>query len=119
MQREPESPFEVSSDARGSDVTVVTARGEIDQGTAPLLERRLLEAVDRSVPVVVDLSAVSYIDSSGFRILHRTAIQCAVVVVVPPGAPTLRAIQLAGLAETVPTFPDLERARDALRRPRP
>ncbi len=119
MQREPESPLEVSIDARGSDMTVVAAQGEIDQGTAPHLERRLLEAVGRSVPVIVDLSAVSYIDSSGFRTLHRTAIHCAIVVVVPPAAPTLRAIQLAGLAEMMPAYPDLESAKHALRRPQP
>lgn len=50
--------------------TVVWARGEIDLATAPDLRQALAEAVDRPGPrLVVDLTAVTFMDSSGLNLL--------------------------------------------------
>ena len=44
---------------------VVAFEGDIDLQTSPAAREALLEAVGMGKPVVVDLAAVSYIDSSG------------------------------------------------------
>lgn len=43
--------------------------GDIDLETSPLARQALLAAVDRGTPVVVDMSGVSYMDSSGIASL--------------------------------------------------
>jgi anti-sigma B factor antagonist len=44
---------------------VVALVGDVDLETSPEARRVLLEGVARAVPVVVDLSGVDYMDSSG------------------------------------------------------
>lgn len=44
---------------------VVALRGDVDLGNSPRARALLLECVERDGPVVVDLSGVTYIDSSG------------------------------------------------------
>ena len=44
---------------------VVALRGEVDLGTSPAAREVLLEQVASGRTVIVDLSGVSYIDSSG------------------------------------------------------
>jgi anti-sigma B factor antagonist len=52
---------------------VVTASGEIDLATAGQLRDRLIAAVlDADVDVVVDLSGVTFLDSTGLEVLVRT-----------------------------------------------
>lgn len=46
-------------------LTVVALRGEVDLASSPEARRILLECVERGSGVLVDLSGVSYIDSSG------------------------------------------------------
>lgn len=48
---------------------VVRLAGEIDLDRAPEVRRLLLDSVKRSLDVLVDLSAVTYIDSSGIASL--------------------------------------------------
>ena len=54
------------SEANGK--CVLTAVGEIDLASAPDLETRLSQCLSDG-PVVVDLSGVSFIDSTGLRVL--------------------------------------------------
>jgi anti-anti-sigma factor len=51
---------------------VVFAVGEIDLVTSPMLLEVMVEAVDSRRHVVVDLSAVSFLDSTGLGVLLRT-----------------------------------------------
>ena len=51
------------NDAAG--VSTVVLSGEIDLERSPLARKTLLEALKKGQPVVVDMAAVSYIDSSG------------------------------------------------------
>jgi len=44
---------------------VVALRGDVDLGSSPRARTLLLECVERGRDVLVDLSGVSYIDSSG------------------------------------------------------
>jgi anti-sigma B factor antagonist len=53
--------------------SVLFVGGEVDMATAPELERALAECIGRGGPVVVDLSAVSFIDSTAIRTLAGAA----------------------------------------------
>jgi anti-sigma B factor antagonist len=48
---------------------VIALRGDVDLGNSPAARRVLLECVERGRAVLVDLSGVSYIDSSGIASL--------------------------------------------------
>ena len=61
-------PFAVRSRQAGG-VTVVEVGGEIDVETAPRMRAALAAAVDAGLPVVVDLGAVTFMDSFGFGVL--------------------------------------------------
>ncbi len=110
-----EEPLDIRTDLRPAEYAIVTVRGEIDLETAPELERRLLEVAERRMPIVVDLSECRYMDSSGFRALHRTAALCRVVLVIPAGAFLERVARLAGLAELVAIRNDVAGATEHLR----
>ncbi|HUY30153.1 MAG TPA: STAS domain-containing protein [Acidimicrobiales bacterium] len=60
--------FEVTVERRG-DVPVVMARGEVDVSTAPALRTELLSVGDGAPFVVVDLSGVTFLDSTGLGAL--------------------------------------------------
>ena len=55
------------------DVAVLNVHGEIDLGTAPGLREVLLPVLERETgPVVVDLSEVQFMDSTGLHVLVDT-----------------------------------------------
>jgi anti-sigma B factor antagonist len=57
----------------GSDAYLITLAGEFDLHACPQFERRVLEALGRGASeLVVDLSEVSFIDSTTIGILMRT-----------------------------------------------
>lgn len=61
--------FDVSRAVRDG-IPVLTVRGEIDVSTAPELRERLLEVAENGAPVVVvDLSDVSFVDSTALGVL--------------------------------------------------
>lgn len=57
------------SRARGQDPSVVRLDGSVDLEHAPEVRKRLLDAVALGRNVLVDLSAATYIDSSGIACL--------------------------------------------------
>jgi anti-sigma B factor antagonist len=93
---------------------VVSLTGEIDLDRAPEARRLLLDCVKRSMDVLVDLSAVTYIDSSGIASLVE-ALQWAkrrgtdfCLVAVSPEA--LRVFELARLDKVFAIHPNLDAA---------
>ncbi len=100
---------------------VLTVRGEVDVNTVPRLREALGEAVaEGSGALVVDLSAVSFIDSSGLsallnalRRLTRAGRRLALVVSDGPVANVLRLTRLHG------TFDVYARRREAIRAVQP
>lgn len=51
---------------REPDATIVTLGGEVDLRTSPQLRNTFLELLDTKPPrIIIDLSGVSYVDSSG------------------------------------------------------
>jgi len=67
-------PLEIDVERHGERTFVVTLAGECDLGTSPELARAL-ESISGNGPrvVVVDLSALEFIDSSGINVLVGAA----------------------------------------------
>ena len=98
---------------------VVTLAGEIDLDRAPEVRRLLLDSVKRRLDVLVDLSKVTYIDSSGIASLVE-ALQWAkrrgtdlCLIAVSPEA--LRVFELARLDKVFAIHVDLDAALAASR----
>src|SRR5215210_6732097 len=83
---------------------VVAPRGEIDALTAPQLGRRLLGLVDDGkTRVVVDLSRVTFMDSTGIGVLlnalRSLGRRSGKLVVVCPTKRVLRPFEVTGLVD--------------------
>jgi anti-anti-sigma factor len=86
--------------ARGP-VGVVGVSGEIDMASADEFRDRLLDCLQRSESVEVDLGEVTFIDSSGLAALVRLRTEAEIlgkdVVLVSVSASTARLLELTGL----------------------
>jgi anti-sigma B factor antagonist len=86
-----------STDASGA--TVVSIIGEVDMSNATAVDSEL-QAVLRSEPalLVVDLSALEFIDSSGIALLLRAAEKTARLELRNPSVTVQRVIAATGLS---------------------
>jgi len=66
-QGQDASPFHISTGAQDGR-QVVIPEGELDLATAPLLEQRLIQVLPAG-DTMLDLSRVSFIDSTGIALL--------------------------------------------------
>ena len=73
--------------APGPEHVVVTLSGEVDASLAPELERCVTEALAASRPVVVDATAVTFMDSTGLGFLARLASRSGERRITVLGAP--------------------------------
>jgi anti-anti-sigma factor len=74
MTTQQHATFEVETEAHESGAWRVRGRGELDVATASRLEAALDPLVDSGASLIVlDLSEVSFLDSSGLRTIVRTA----------------------------------------------
>ena len=105
----------IVEDRRGG-VLVAGIDGEVDASNAAELGERLHVLLgNASTALVLDLSPTSYLDSAGISLVfglaeELDARQQRLHVVVPPGAPMARTLQITGLAGAVPVHPDLDAA---------
>ena len=80
----------------------VVAVGDIDLAGGPLLDIAILR-LEGSTPVVIDLEAVEFIDSSGLRSLlaasRRADARGTTVVLRKPSAGVLRLLSITGTTE--------------------
>ena len=88
-------------EAAGARVAVLS--GDIDVLVAPHAAARLREMAEDAPALVLDLSAVTFLDSSGVRLLDELARLCAErdlpwCVVAPTGGPSHRVLELVGMA---------------------
>jgi len=68
--------FRVATRAHDAETFVVSVHGDVDPGTAPELERELLEVVQLGARrVVVDLTETAFFDSSAIHALLRSGEQ--------------------------------------------
>jgi anti-sigma B factor antagonist len=98
---------------------VVSLRGEIDALTAPRLGSRLFGLADEGIRgVVVDLSEVTFIDSTGIGVLlnalnHFTS-RHAQMVLVCPTARVMRPFEITGLTNVLSVYESREQALGCL-----
>lgn len=86
-----------SSEGPGGELAVV---GELDAYTAPSLEGRLLASV-ADEDLRIDLSGVSFMDSTGIRVIVKVDNELRArdhaLVIVRPSSAVLRLLQLTSL----------------------
>jgi anti-sigma B factor antagonist len=104
----------IEFDSFGESVSIVALAGELDLSTIPRLEPRLLGELRSSPAVVVDLTRLSFIDSSGIGLLikaHRAADGARLLhIVVSPGSQVDRVFSIAGINRALTLFSDRDEA---------
>jgi anti-anti-sigma factor len=109
----------ITVDRQGA-VVVAVLDGEIDLSNATSLAQQLTQAVpDDAAGLVVDLGPVTYLDSTGVRLLFDLALTVGrmgkrVAAVVPRSAPVRPILDIAGLATRVPVCEGVSEAERAL-----
>lgn len=108
--------FHIEEELVGDGAKILRVHGELDLATGPVLGQRVRRPlfwtdVDR---MIVDLSGVGFIDSTGTRTLmlshaHAVALERDVRFVCPEGS-VLRRLQVYGLAQRLPMYGSLEAA---------
>jgi anti-anti-sigma factor len=102
--------FQIASE-RGEKSHRLAPAGELDIATVPLLEAAFddVEHGDAS-RIVVDLSAITFIDSTGIQLLLRMNERCAGVerlaIVASPAVERL--LDITGLREQLPLVADAQ-----------
>jgi anti-sigma B factor antagonist len=93
---------------------VVAFEGDVDLQTSPEARKVLLEAVGHGGTVVVDLSGVNYIDSSGIaslvEALQRARQLGGALSLAAVSEAALRVLRLARLDRVFKVFPDVATA---------
>src|SRR5262245_46770897 len=87
--------------------TVLTVRGELDAYSAPMLDAAFDDALSNGAQrLVLDLSGVGFIDSSGLRSMIRARKQVGdapeALTIRNPQAATVRLLDITGLTEHFP-----------------
>ena len=114
-----QAPLECQSE-QTADAVIVRARGEIDLSTIPILEAALRAPLENGQHLIVDLTAVRYIDSTGLHTLLRSQEQLRekrlrVLVVVPPAAVIRKIFRISAVDKVFHLFPTLDEAMHSLR----
>ncbi len=109
-------PIEIEVDKEGSH-TVVRVRGELELSTSPELQRVLAELDEADAPIVLDLTGVTFLDSSALRVLVQTRLRFEerrqLPLVIP--RPQLRRIfEISGLADDFLLCEELDEATKGL-----
>lgn len=108
----------IIQDRHEGDCTIVTVAGEIDVATVAGLRERLFELAASGVPIVADLSQVSFIDSAGLGVLvgsvKRATSSGGFFHVVSDQPNIWQLAHLTGLDSQIPLVSTLEEARQAL-----
>lgn len=105
-----------TSEALG-DYTLVRLRGEVDMSWSQQVRRAVLDALGASPRVGVEMSQVSYIDSSGIAALveglQNAKSKGKRFDLVAVSKAVMAVLQLARLDRVFTIFPDLDSARGA------
>jgi anti-anti-sigma factor len=100
----------------GDDVVVARLAGELDIAGADAIGKRIAEAVPSSARgVVVDMTNLEFIDSSGVSMLFSLARRVGsrrqeLRVVAPAGQPVARVLEIVEFERAAPVHTDLDSA---------
>jgi anti-sigma B factor antagonist len=113
------APFGLLDEPVNEHTHVVEPFGDVDALTAPQLGRRLLGLLeDGKTKVIVDLSRVTFMDSTGIGVLlhalRRLSVTDGRLVLVCPTERVLRPFQITGLTRRLPIFRSREEALGVL-----
>ncbi|WP_169734272.1 STAS domain-containing protein [Hamadaea tsunoensis] len=86
-----------------AEATVVALAGELDLGSRTRLQAALAEAIEAGRPVVVDLSGLTFMDSTGIAVLtnaRRAAGEAGVPLTVTEATGTVeRILEMTGVRQ--------------------
>jgi anti-anti-sigma factor len=110
-----ESTFALHTASDAAETVVLTVTGEVDMTTAPELAKAFEGMAGPVHRVIVDLSAVAFLDSSGLNVLLRGRRELAATdidlrVVAPPASVVRRVIEIAQLHESLSPVDSLDDA---------
>ena len=106
------------------DVVVARLSGELDISVAEPTGRKIAESVPSSaLGVVVDMSALEFMDSSGVSMLFSLARQVGshrqqLRVVAPAGRPVSRVLEIVEFDRAAPVHADVDSAVSEIATPR-
>ena len=96
---------------------LVALAGELDLTNSEAVERRLQSEVDSADALVVDLNRVVFVDSAALHCFFRLARSrgpSRFAVVLEPGSPIRRVVEIVNLGRAATIVPSLAEARAAL-----
>lgn len=104
--------FELAEETRG-DLAIIAVSGEVDVVTAPTLRDRLDDQLaGGQVRVVVDLSGVTFLDSTGLGVLVRGMKRCSELggelILVATEPRILKLFAITGLNDAFSIVPSLD-----------
>jgi anti-anti-sigma factor len=108
----------VEVERSGAHASVVSLAGELDLSTIPTIEPRLLQEIRSRRGVVIDLTRVAFIDSSGIGMLIQAFRESEgsgrLHIVIAPSSQVERVFTIAGVDRVLPLFLSLDEAAEAL-----
>lgn len=104
--------IEVDIGTLASKHSLVRVAGEVDLETAPELAAALDKAVAAGRPIVLDLSDVEFMDTSGVRVMLDTRKSITdggleLTVIAPPDSPPRRLLELTELIDALSVIDDI------------
>jgi anti-sigma B factor antagonist len=105
---------------RCGDVVIARYEGEIDLANAPMISTQILGAVPNdAIGLVIDLSAVRYIDSVGIRMLFSLvrslqSVRQGLAIALEQGSPIRKLLKITALDEAVMLRSSLDECAAAL-----
>jgi anti-sigma B factor antagonist len=104
------SPFEINIELRG-DVARLTLAGELDMATAPRLDEAVAAVLARGARrVIVDLSSLAFVDSSGLRLFialnERSTAEAWTLGLIRLPSSSLSVFQITGADQNLPFIED-------------
>lgn len=99
-----------------ADRTILTVEGELDLYTAPMLRDRVLATFgEHPGRVIVDLTGVPFMDSSGLGVIvsclkHVRESGGDLALITPPASAPTKLLALTGMDRAIPTFATVDEA---------
>ncbi|KOX35880.1 MULTISPECIES: STAS domain-containing protein [unclassified Streptomyces] len=94
-------------------VRIATLHGEIDYDETDILRQALLPEGQPVLPVVADMSGVTFLDSSGINVLLRISQQVSRLRIAAPTESVRRVLALVGADTVIDCHPTVEDALHA------
>jgi anti-sigma B factor antagonist len=106
--------FEISTATTEGGASIISVKGELDLSTADQLARSVWEASSGTHQLVLDLSACTFIDSSGLRVvlsMHKDLGEAGkATAIVASDGHVRKLLSLTAIDQSIPVFPALDDA---------